>query len=317
MRKAAALALLLLAGCSGQATREEVPQAPAGTDWAQWPANTVVGEVSAVDVDSHGHIFVLHRPGRDWIEPFPTEPISASVVAVFDASGKLLAQWGRGETVMPHGLSIAPDDSVWITDAQREQLLHFSHDGALLETRGERGVTGADTGHFGRPTDVAATLAALYVADGYLNHRILRVADTVTQWGEDGNTEAGLHIPHSVAVSGGQVIVADRENSRIKIYDEHGRVLRVIPTPGHPYAAKPLPDGRIISVEGRDQADLEGAVLRLWSAAGKQLAALDIAPLEGAARAHDLAIGPDGTIYVADVAGRRVLTLPLSTLIED
>lgn len=307
--------VLLAASCSGLPPKEALPEAPARTDWAQWPAGEV-GEVSAVDVDRHGHVFVLHRPGRDWVEPFPSVPIAAPVVAMFDASGRLVARWGAGETVMPHGISVAPDDSVWITDAQREQLLHFSHDGGLLETRGERGVTGDDAGHFGRPTDVAATPATLYVADGYLNHRILRFARTVTQWGEDNGTQAGLHIPHSVAVSGGCVIVADREYSRIKIYDETGRLLRIIPTPGHPYAAKPLADGRIVSIEGRDAAGREGAVLRLWSAEGKQQAALDVAP-PGATRAHDLAIGPDGTIYVADVAGRRLLTLPLSRLSKD
>lgn len=316
MRGWAGLAALLLAGCSGPPPKEDLPRVPARIDWARWPADAGVGEVSAVDVDSHGHVFVLHRPGRDWAEPFPSAPILAPVVAMFDASGKLLAQWGVGETVMPHGLSIAPDDSVWITDAQREQLLRFSHGGALLETRGERGVTGSDAKHFGRPTDVAATPRALYVADGYLNHRVLRLASTITQWGEDNGTAAGLRIPHSVAVSDGRVIVADREYSRIKIYDDSGRVLRIIATPGHPYAAKPLPDGRIVSVEGRDGVDREGAILRLWSAEGDQLAALDVAPA-GPTRAHDLAIAPDGTIYIADVAGHRLLTLPLSALTRD
>lgn len=289
---------------------------PARADWTRWPTGTKVGEVSAVDVDSHGHVFVLHRPGRDWAEPFPTEPIAAPVVAMFDTSGKLLARWGAGETVMPHGLSVGPDDSVWITDAQREQLLRFTHDGALLGTRGQRGVTGADADHFGRPTDVAATTRALYVADGYLNHRIVRFAGSVTQWGEGNGTDSGLHVPHSVAVSAGRVIVADREYSRIKIYDERGTVLRIIPTPGHPYAAKPLPDGRIVSIEGRDGVGREGAVLRLWSARGDRLAAIDIAP-PGPTRGHDLAIGPGGTIYIADVAGRRLLTLPLSALTKD
>lgn len=316
MRRWGGLAALLLAGCSGPPPKEDLPEVSARADWARWPADADLGEVSAVDVDSHGHIFVLHRPGRDWAEPFPSAPILAPVVAMFDASGKLLAQWGGGETVMPHGLSIAPDNSVWITDAQREQLLRFSHDGGLLEARGERGVTGSDAKHFGRPTDVAATQRALYVADGYLNHRILRLADTVTQWGEDNGTVAGLHIPHSVAVSGGRVIVADREYSRIKIYDDTGRVLRIIAAPGHPYAAKPLPDGRIVSVEGRDGVDREGAILRLWSAEGEQLAALDVAPA-GPTRAHDLAIDNDGTIYIADVIGHRLLTLPLSALTKD
>lgn len=308
--------LALVGACQGPPPGEDLARTPARADWADWPRGAGVGEVSAVDVDSHGHVFVLHRPGRDWIEPFASQPIAAPVVAMFDASGQLLARWGMGETVMPHGLSVAPDDSVWITDAARQQILRFGHDGTLLEAMGERGVSGDDTGHFGRPTDVAATRAALYAADGYANHRILRFARTVDQWGEKGGGAAGLAIPHSVAVSGNRVVVADRENSHIKIYDAAGRVLRLIPVPGHPYAAKPLRDGRLVSIEGRDAADRQGAVLRLWSADGRQLAALNVAP-DGSTRGHDLAIGADGTIYIADVAGRRVLTLPLSRLTGD
>ena len=157
-RAVAILSVLALAGaCQGPSPREDMARTPARADWAGWPAGAQVGEVSAVDVDSHGHVFVLHRPGRDWVEPFPDDAIGAPVVAMFDASGRLLARWGAAQTVMPHGLSVAPDDSVWITDAGREQLLHFSHEGRLLATRGARGVSGDDAGHFGRPTDIAAT----------------------------------------------------------------------------------------------------------------------------------------------------------------
>ena len=316
MTRAALVLAMLLAGCSAGAPREDLAKVPARTDWAQWPAGDI-GEVSAVDVDRHGHVFVLHRPGRDWVEPFPKAPIAAPVVAMFDASGKLLGQWGGGQTVMPHGLSVAPDDSIWITDDQREQLLHFSHDGVLIGTVGERGVSGADLVHFGRPTDVAVEPRGLFVADGYVNSRILHITDPINQWGEPGSEDADFRIPHSVAVQGNRLVVADRENSRLKLYDLAGKLLRIVPVAGRPYAAKFLPDGRIVSVEGRDAADREGAVLRLWSGEGQLLNSLDIAPPGGATRGHDLAIGPDGTIYVADVAGRRVLTLPLSELTKD
>ena len=308
--------VLLLIACDDTPPRGTLSQAPARADWARWPEGSQIGEVSAVDVDSHGHVFVLHRPGRDWTEPFPDQPIRAAVVAMFDASGALLARWGEGDTVMPHGLSVAPDDSVWITDVQREQILRFSHDGRLLETLGQRGVSGSDSDHFGRPTDVSGTLSALYIADGYRNHRILRLGDAVMQWGEDSRGDAGLRVPHSVAIAGTRIIVADRENRRIKIHEQDGRLLRILPVPGYPYAAKPLADGRIVSVEGRDGRNRQGAVVRLWSAGGTQLAALDVAPA-GPSRAHDLAIGRDGTIYIADVAGRRLLTLRLSRLTKD
>lgn len=309
-------ACLVLAACTPAAPdREDLPKIGARADWAQWPEGLEVGEVSAVDIDSHGHVFVLHRPGRDWAEPFPADPIAESVVAMFDPSGALLARWGEGETVMPHGLSIGASDTVWITDVQREQVLEFSHDGTLLRALGERGVSGRDAGHFGRPTDVAADDTRLLVADGYVNSRILSLAPApARQWGESGEGEDGLAVPHSIGIHGEGSVVADRENRRIKQYGGSGDVERIIATPGYPYAAKALADGRIISLEGRDAQDREGAIVRLWSGSGEQIAALDIAPSGGTTRGHDLAIGTDGTLFVADVAGKRLLTLPLAKL---
>lgn len=314
MRRAAVLAALMLSAC-GAATNDAPAKLAARSDWAQWPAGNP-GEVSAVDVDSHGHVFVLHRPGRDWVEPFSAAPIAAPVVAVFDAAGKLVAQWGAGATAMPHGLTVAPDDTVWITDAQRQQVLHFSHDGSLLEAKGEREVRGADLGHFGRPTDLVIAPDGLFIADGYQNSRIVHLGASPGQWGRAGTDAAGLAIPHAIARRGGQLLVTDRENRRLKLYDTAGRLLRIVPVPGYPYAAKFLPDGRIVSLDGRDAAGRQVAVLRLWSAQGRLLRTLDIAPPGGPVRGHDLAIAPGGPIYVADVAGRRVLTVPLARLTE-
>ena len=84
---------LLLAACSGGSVpREEAPRAEVDADWAQVPDGTVWGEVSAVDIDSHGHVFVLQRASRAWQEPFPAEPIAEPVVFMFARDGKLLAQ---------------------------------------------------------------------------------------------------------------------------------------------------------------------------------------------------------------------------------
>lgn len=307
MNQTVVLLALVLAACG------QVTQTPARNDWAKWPAGDP-GEVSAVDVAANGHVFVLHRPGRPWAEPFPTAPIAANVVAEFDASGRLVAEWGAGQTVMPHGLSIKPDGTVWITDDQRQEVLHFDRHGKLIGTFGERGKRGADLAHFGRPTDVAFIGKRTLVSDGYLNSRVLDLGPPTRSWGRAGSYADGMTVPHSIAVHGRNVIVADRENSRIKVTDDSGKVLRIIRTPGHPYAAKPLPDGRIVVIEGRDAQDRGGAVLRMYSPAGKPLAVSNIAPHAGKTRGHDLAIAPDGTIYVADVAGHRLLVTSLAEL---
>jgi len=62
----------------------------------------------------------------------------------------------------------------WLTDVALHQVYKFTHDGKLLLTLGERGVSGNDATHFNRPTDVAvAADGTAFISDGYRNTRVL------------------------------------------------------------------------------------------------------------------------------------------------
>jgi peptidylglycine monooxygenase len=283
-------------------------------DWMRLPADAVFGEVSAVDVDSHGHVFVLHRASRRWQEPFPSEPIAQPTVFMFDAeNGALLARWGAGELVMPHGLSVDAENRVWITDVAREQVIRFSHDGAEELALGERGITGDGPARFGRPADVAFDGDRVLVADGYRNDRVALFSHTgkhLGEWGEEGL----LDLPHGIAVNAGRAYVADRESGRVQVLATDGRRLAAWDSPGrgHPYSVKPLGDGRVITVEGRDRQDRFGAIVRVYYAGGSVAASYDAGLTgENASLGHDLAVAPDGTIYMADNRGNRVVRFRL------
>jgi sugar lactone lactonase YvrE len=304
---AAALFALVLSACDAPLpSRENVPQLAVDTGWPTIPAGAKFGDVSAVDVDAGGNIWVLHRAGRAWEEPFPTAPIAEPTVFKFAPDGTLLAQWGAGQFIMPHGLSIDPDGKVWITDVAYEQVFRFSPEGVLELTLGERGVTAQDSAHFGRPADVAFLDDRVLIADGYVNTRIAEFSPEgrfVRDWGD-------FRIAHAVAVDETRIYVADRENARIQIFDHDGKLAesRVSPGGNHTYSLKPLGDGRLLAVEGRDGADRNGAVIRVYAADGSIEASYDIGlPGVGASLGHDLAIGPDGHIYVADVPAGRVV----------
>lgn len=299
--------------------QESVQRAQIVTDWPLIPARAKFGQVSAVDVDTEGRVFVLHRAGREWSEPFPADPIVEPTVFVFDgASGKVLARWGAGQFIMPHGLSIDPQGKVWITDVAREQVFRFSPEGKLELTLGERGLAGSDARHFGRPTDIAFTGDEVFVSDGYTNTRIAvfdHAGKYLRQWGEPGSRAAGLDLPHAIAVGADRAYVADRENGRIQITTLDGKVLgnwTYDAAKGHPYSLKLLRDGRLISLEGRDGSDRSGATIRIWRADGTVECSLDIAlPGNQASLGHDIAVGSDGTAYVADVYGNRVVKFGL------
>ena len=287
-------------------------------DWPSLPENHVLGLCSGVGVDSHNHVFVFHRRERVWSTPFPTEPIAGTTVSVIDAkSGKLVASWGAGQFIMPHGLTIDREDNVWLTDAGLHQVFKFTHDGKLLLTLGERAKLGDDHAHFNLPTDVAVLAdGSFYVSDGYKNTRVVKFAANGRyefEWGGKGDGPGKFNLPHGIAVdSHGRVIVCDRTNSRLQVFDAQGKFLTQWKGAhlGRPYGVAVGANDHVFSVDGGDptaepsmrgkvvELDAEGRVLDTFGSPGKGPGQFQLG--------HDIAVGPDGAVYVAEGSGKRV-----------
>lgn len=269
-------------------------------------------------MDSHNNVLVFHRSGRMWSTPFPTEPIAIPTVSLIDGrSGKLLAAWGANEFIIPHGLTLDHEDNVWLTDVGRQQVFKFTHDGRLLLTLGERGVAGADKNHFNLPTDVAVLPdGSFYVSDGYRNTRVVKfTADGRYdfEWGGKGAGPGQFNLPHGVAVDAqGRVFVCDRSNSRLQVFDPRGKFLAEWKGPliGRPYGVSVGADGHIFIIDGGDspaktadrpralELDAEGRVLDRFGGFGSEPGQFQLG--------HDIAVARDGSVYVADAAGKRV-----------
>jgi DNA-binding beta-propeller fold protein YncE len=162
---------------------------------------------------------------------------------VFDCDGRFLQSWGEGIFVRPHGIHIGPDDAVYLTDDRDHTVRKFSAEGKLLMTLGTRGVA-SDTGvqnsdyrtirrvagPFNLPTNLAlAPDGSMYITDGYGNARVHKFSpegQLLFSWGEPGAGPGEFHLPHGIAVDrDSRVYVADRENSRVQIFDKNGRFL--------------------------------------------------------------------------------------------
>jgi DNA-binding beta-propeller fold protein YncE len=198
----------------------------ADSDWAQWPADWQVSEVTAVATDSRDRVFVFNRGDHP--------------VAIFAPDGKLLSSWGAGLFVRPHGIWIGPDDAVYLTDDLDHTVHKFTPEGERLWTLGTSGQP-SDTGatsvdyrtirqagppfHF--PTNlVPAPSGELYISDGYGNARIHKFSadgQLLLSWGEPGSGPGQFGVPHGIAVdASGMVYVADRENSRLQLFSPDG-----------------------------------------------------------------------------------------------
>jgi len=98
--------------------------------WPRLPAGYVLGQVAGVAVDSRGHVWIFHRAGASYDND---QPIPQPTVAELDAeSGELLSTWGEGLFVAPHGLSIDPEDNLWLTDVGTDLVHKFDQKGKEL-----------------------------------------------------------------------------------------------------------------------------------------------------------------------------------------
>jgi hypothetical protein len=135
----------------------------------------------------------------------------------------------------PHGFRIDRDGNLWVTDGRGadgkgQQVFKLSRDGKVLLTLGTKGVAGETAATFDGPCDVAiGTNGDIFVADGHRNNRVVkftRDGTFVKAWGRKGQGRGEFQTPHAIAIdSRGRLLVADRGNQRIQIFDQDGKFL--------------------------------------------------------------------------------------------
>jgi DNA-binding beta-propeller fold protein YncE len=186
--------------------------------WEKLPDGWVLGEVAAVTVDELDRVYVFHRGEHPLI--------------VFERDGTYIRSWGDGLFDRPHGLHIAPDGTIFCTDAGDHTVRQFTPEGELLLTIGTPGRPAEfQSGDpFNRCTHTAhAPNGDIYVSDGYGNARVHRFSPDgtlITSWGEAGTAPGQFNFPHNILCDAqGRVYVADRENHRVQVFDGDGNYL--------------------------------------------------------------------------------------------
>ncbi len=177
------------------ARAEDAPKFQVEPFWPKpLPKNWILGQVAGIAVDKDDHIWVVHRPAtlvddkKGAMQDPPTTKCCtpAAPVLEFDADGNLLRAWGGPAEgydwpKMEHGIFVDKEGNVWLAgnDASDHQILKFSPDGKFLQQIGKAGSTGGSNSEtqLGRPAHLQIDEAAneLYVADGYLNRRVIVV----------------------------------------------------------------------------------------------------------------------------------------------
>jgi len=315
----------LLVGDASHLTREAAPGRAYEEvkDWPKLPPTVRLGECAGVAVDANGHVFIFHRPGRGF-ETAATEKLTEPTVLEVDAdAGRLISAWGANTFLVPHGITIDRSNNVFVTDVGLQQVMEFSHDGRLLLSLGEPRVGAWDGTHFNQPTDIAIRAdGTFYVSDGYVNSRVAIFDNNgkeLREWGSKGSGPGQFSNPHGLTFVPGStdVLVADRENSRLQLFDANGAFKRQwsgakdAETTGRVFAVAADAGGNyFLGIRRADYDTQHTGVLKLdrdW----KIVAAVGFGqpgdPVFNAV--HDLALGTDGSIYVAETRTKRVVKL--------
>jgi len=260
---------------------------------------------SDVGVDSRGFIYVARRCEQPLLRLKPDGSLDRVIGGtVFTTSVFTDYDHGPprplGEKYWLHGLCIDAQDNVWITDVGRHLVFKFSPDGELLLTLGVDGVPGADGAHFNQPTHVAVSAKGeIFVTDGYGNARVAKFSPEgkfISSWGIRGIKPGEFHTPHTLVFDqAGLLYVSDRDNDRIQVFDQDGKLKAVWPNLRSVDGLTFGPDGCLYGVAGLDMAIIrlsrDGRLLNVW----RQPAGLPYA--------HGIALDRAGNIYAA-VSGK-------------
>jgi hypothetical protein len=250
-------------------------------------------------VSEFGLVSAVAGDAQDRVYLFIRKPVAE--ILVFDPQGTLLNRWGGGQFVEPHMIFISAHDEIYATDISAHTVTKWTLDGKLLQTWGTPNVPGQPGTPFNKPTRAVVTSdGELYVSDGYGQRRIHRFGANGTlkqSWGEEGNGPGQFALPHDVWVDPrDRILVCDRENARVEIFDRDGGYLGEWPGLANPMQIF-VRDDVLYLAESNQRVSimtLDGDVLARWGSKGPALDQFTNAP-------HSIWADSHGDVYVSEV----------------
>jgi DNA-binding beta-propeller fold protein YncE len=228
-------------------------------NWGTLPAGRTWGTSAGIEVDPiDGNLWAYERCGAGTAGGGPVDCENNPVDPIFKfdrKTGAILANFGKGVMVTPHGIHVDKQGNVWIADfagnkaGDRGHQVHkFSPKGEKLLSLGIAGKPGLADGQFNQPNDVVVGPdGSIYVSDGHdaqgfitpqqVTDGIKRGASSRIQkfspdgrflksWGGIGIRHGEFRTPHALMFDArGRLWVADRGNHRLEIFDADGKYL--------------------------------------------------------------------------------------------
>ena len=237
--------------------------------------------VTAIETAPDGTIYVIHRCFENSCAGRSEAPILK-----YNAAGRLLAAFGQGLLIFPHGGTVDRDGNLWITDAgsapgKGHQVFKFSPEGKVLLTLGTKGQAGESPTLFNAPADVLTNdKGDIFVADGHVGTRVAKFDKTgkfIKSWGTKGNGPGQFIQPHGIAMdSKGRIFIGDRggNGGRVQIFDQDGNFIAEWKQFGNPSGVAITSDDtiyvtdqgkKIVTVGSAKDGSIIGIIPDVWA----------------------------------------------------
>jgi sugar lactone lactonase YvrE len=254
---------------------------------------------NGVAIDAGGNVYVTEGAG-DRIQKFTP-------------NGDLITSWGGtggepGQLTVPIDVDFDADGLLYISEAGNSRVQKFTPDGDLV---GSFGSHGQGPGQFFSALALGiSTDQRVYVIDwgGYRVNVFTTDGEFLFSFGEQGGGDGQFELAQGLGVApNGDVYVADTENIRVQRFTSEGEHVATFGTNGFDPGQFRRP-ARIFINEFLYISDLVADTVAQFHLDGTFIANVEV---RGLRRAHGVAIGDDGRMYIADTGNGVVRVLEL------
>lgn len=218
-------------------------------EWAKIPDEYRKYHVSSACWGPDGYLYVAVR--------VPEVPI-----LLLDRDGAFVKEIRIPEMKRSHGLSTTQRGTMWVADDIGNRIFELSLTGEVIRVLGDGSPSDSGyenreaeyrkagihhdlwiemltdsitrpAGPFNRPTQAAeATDGSLFVSDGYGNCRVHHFSpegELLSSFGEPGRDPGQFRLVHGISTdSKGNLLVSDRQNSRVQVFQPNGELITVL-----------------------------------------------------------------------------------------